>query len=66
MVFFTRLFGLVLLFCILVLKSYEWPEKKYFYIEIIGLALWTWSEMHWLRRRKRHDSSSLSEKNREI
>lgn len=62
MVFFTRLFGLVFLFCILVLKSYEWPDKRFFYIEIIGLGLWAWSEIHWLRSKKRIDSSALPEK----
>ncbi len=48
----TRIFGLYLLFNILVMKSYLWENKFYFYIEVIGIVIWMASEFSWFKESK--------------
>ena len=50
--FFTRVFGLFILYNILVMKSYLWESKYYFYIEVIGIVIWMASEYSWVKERR--------------
>lgn len=48
-----RLIALYCLYNMLVLKSYAWENKSFFYLEVLAIALWIVSEFEWYRKEKK-------------